>query len=149
MVGRDFAAERETRSSYAWELQVDVGFHMQLGSDPEARLRALKEVVETFAEHFAGKPRLGGAADAALVRFETTTDVFSLEHAVRAGAFPQVQFASAYLERALLRYGDDDLIARVPDLELHGMEWADSYVGLRGARNPLAPGPRDAFRPTA
>ncbi len=58
------------------------------------------------------------------------------EHAVRAGAFPQVQFASAYLERALLRHGSDELIARVPDLERMGMEWADVYIGLRGARNP-------------
>ena len=58
------------------------------------------------------------------------------EHAVRAGAFPQVQFASAYLERALLQYGSEELIARVPDLERAGMEWADTYIGLRGARNP-------------
>lgn len=58
------------------------------------------------------------------------------EHAVRAGAFPQVQFASAYLERALLRHGSGELIARVPDLERMGMEWADVYIGLRGARNP-------------
>src|SRR5215207_1275210 len=41
------------------------------------------------------------------------------EQAVRAGAFPQVQFASAYLERALLMHGSDELIARVPD-ELAG-----------------------------
>ena len=58
------------------------------------------------------------------------------EHAVRAGAFPQVQFSSAYLERALLQYGNEELIARVPDLERNGMEWADTYIGLRGARNP-------------
>src|SRR5215210_7018521 len=58
------------------------------------------------------------------------------EHAVQAGAFPQVQFASAYLERTLLLHGSDDLIARVPDLERVGMEWADVYIGLRGARNP-------------
>jgi aminopeptidase len=58
------------------------------------------------------------------------------EQAVRAGAFPQVQFASAYLERALLLHGSDDLVGRVPDLELQGMEWADVYVGLRGASNP-------------
>ena len=30
------------------------------------------------------------------------------EHAVRAGAFPQVQFTSAYLERALLMHGSDE-----------------------------------------
>jgi aminopeptidase len=58
------------------------------------------------------------------------------EHAVRAGAFPQVQFASAYLERALLQYGSEELIGRVPDLECSGLEWADTYIGLRGARNP-------------
>jgi aminopeptidase len=58
------------------------------------------------------------------------------ERAVRAGAFPQVQFASAYLERALLEFGSDVLVARVPDLEWQGMEWADIYIGLRGARNP-------------
>jgi aminopeptidase len=58
------------------------------------------------------------------------------EQAVRAGAFPQVQFASAYLERALLTHGSDELIDRVPDLERIGMEWADVYIGLRGARNP-------------
>jgi aminopeptidase len=58
------------------------------------------------------------------------------EHAVRAGAFPQVQFTSAYLERALLMHGSDDLIARIPDLERSGMEWADVSISLRGARNP-------------
>ncbi|MGH2617819.1 MAG: aminopeptidase [Thermomicrobiales bacterium] len=58
------------------------------------------------------------------------------EHAVRAGAFPQVQLTSAYFERALLRHGSDELIARVPDLERDGMVWADTYIGLRGARNP-------------
>src|SRR5215210_7381898 len=50
------------------------------------------------------------------------------EHAVRVGAFPQVQFASAYLERALLTYGDEPPIARVPDLERAGMEWANTYI---------------------
>jgi aminopeptidase len=57
------------------------------------------------------------------------------EHAVRAGAFPQVQFTSAYLERALLIHGSDESIARIPDLERSGMEWADVSIGLRGARN--------------
>ena len=58
------------------------------------------------------------------------------ECAVRAGAFPQVQFGSAYLERALLRHGGDDQIGRVPDLERDGLLWADTYVGLRGASDP-------------
>jgi aminopeptidase len=55
--------------------------------------------------------------------------------AVKAGAFPQVQFLSAYLERALMLYGNSDQLEWVPDQEAHGMEWADVYVGLRGARN--------------
>ena len=58
------------------------------------------------------------------------------EEAVRVGAIPQVQFASAYLERALLKHGSDELIGRVPDLERIGVEWADVYIGLRGASNP-------------
>jgi aminopeptidase len=69
-----------------------------------------------------------------LETFPLTLAVY--EHAVQAGAFPQVQFASAYLERALLIHGSDELIARVPDLERGGMEWADVSIGLRGARNP-------------
>ncbi len=69
-----------------------------------------------------------------LEAFPLTLAVY--EHAVQAGAFPQVQFASRYLERALLTFGAEEMIARVPDLERSGMEWADSYVGLRGARNP-------------
>ena len=68
-----------------------------------------------------------------LEAFPLTLAVY--EQAVRAGAFPQVQFASAYLERALLTHGSEELIARVPDLERSGMEWADVYIGLRGARN--------------
>ncbi len=56
--------------------------------------------------------------------------------AVGIGAFPQVQFSSACLERELLRSGRPELVARVPDLEADGMRWADVYIGLRGARNP-------------
>ncbi|HLL50824.1 MAG TPA: aminopeptidase [Thermomicrobiales bacterium] len=81
-----------------------------------------------------------GAGDRLLITMmEPETFPLSLavyEHAVRVGAFPQVQFASAYMERVLLKYGNEELIARVPDLERAGMEWADTYIGLRGARNP-------------
>jgi aminopeptidase len=58
------------------------------------------------------------------------------EAAVKAGAYPHVQFASAYLERALLRHGTQAQLAWVPEPEAQGMAWADVYVGLRGARNP-------------
>lgn len=56
--------------------------------------------------------------------------------AVARGAFPQVQFGSALLEADLMRHGTDELVARPPDLELAGMEWANVYIGLRGFRNP-------------
>jgi len=54
---------------------------------------------------------------------------------VKAGAFPQVQFLSEVLRHSLLRYGNDQQIRWVPEIEAHGMEWADVYFGLRGAHN--------------
>jgi len=56
--------------------------------------------------------------------------------AVKAGALPQVEFQSAYLERDLMLYGSDEQLEWVPEMNAYGMEWADCYVGLRGARNP-------------
>ncbi len=58
------------------------------------------------------------------------------EQAIKAGALPQIQFTSAYLERSLMTFGSADQIDWVPELERYGMEWADAYIGLRGARNP-------------
>jgi aminopeptidase len=57
------------------------------------------------------------------------------EHAVKAGAFVQVQFFSEYLRHSLLRYGAPDQISWVPEVEAFGMDWADVYFGLRGAHN--------------
>jgi aminopeptidase len=62
------------------------------------------------------------------------TGVYS--QAVRAGALPQVEFVSAYLERELMRHGTMEQIEWVPEIQAYGMEWADVYIGLRGARNP-------------
>lgn len=56
--------------------------------------------------------------------------------AVKAGAFPYVEFQSAYLERDLMLYGNQAQLDWVTEMQAHGMEWADVYVGLRGARNP-------------
>jgi aminopeptidase len=56
--------------------------------------------------------------------------------AVRAGAFPYIEFQSAYLERDLMLYGNQSQLDWVTEMQSHGMEWADVYVGLRGARNP-------------
>ena len=55
--------------------------------------------------------------------------------AVRAGALPQVQYLSERLRHALLEHGSDEQLAWVPEIEAYGMEWADIYIGLRGAYN--------------
>ena len=55
--------------------------------------------------------------------------------AVRAGAYPQVQFLSETLRHALLKHGDEEQLRWVPEIEAYGMEWADVYIGLRGAYN--------------
>lgn len=51
---------------------------------------------------------------------------------VRAGAYPQVQFLSEQLRHAFLEFGDEDQLAWVPEIEEHGMHWADVYIALRG-----------------
>lgn len=56
--------------------------------------------------------------------------------AVKVGALPHIEFQSAYLERDLMLCGTVEQLDWVPELQAHGMEWADVYVGLRGARNP-------------
>jgi len=56
--------------------------------------------------------------------------------AVKAGALPHIEFQSAYLERDLMLYGEQDQLEWVPDMMAYGMEWADVYIGLRGASNP-------------
>jgi aminopeptidase len=57
------------------------------------------------------------------------------EAVIRAGGFPQVQFLSEALRHQLLKYGTPDQLSWVPEIEAHGMEWADVYFGLRGASN--------------
>lgn len=56
--------------------------------------------------------------------------------AVKAGALPHVEFQSAYLERDLMLYGNAAQLDWVPEMQAKGMEWADVYIGLRGASNP-------------
>lgn len=55
--------------------------------------------------------------------------------AVKAGAYPQIQLLSETLRRSLLEYGNEDQISWVPEMEMWGMDWADVYIGLRGAHN--------------
>ena len=55
--------------------------------------------------------------------------------AIKAGAYPQIQFLSETLRHSLLKYGNRNQIEWVPEMELWGMDWADVYIGLRGAHN--------------
>jgi aminopeptidase len=57
------------------------------------------------------------------------------EAVVRAGGYPQVQFSSEGLRHLLLKHGTPQQHSWVPEMEAHGMEWADVYIGLRGASN--------------
>lgn len=57
------------------------------------------------------------------------------EAAIRAGAYPQVQFLSEGLRHLVLKHGSPEQLSWVPEIEAHGMEWADVYIGLRGASN--------------
>lgn len=58
------------------------------------------------------------------------------EAVVKAGGLPEVYYSSDWLKRILLRNGSDEQVDWVPEIEAQGMEWADAYIGLRGARNP-------------
>jgi len=57
------------------------------------------------------------------------------EAAIRAGAYPQVQFLSEGLRHLFLKHGTPEQLSWVPEIEAYGMEWADAYIGLRGASN--------------
>jgi aminopeptidase len=57
------------------------------------------------------------------------------EAVIKAGAFPQVQFLSETLRHLVLKYGNAEQLNWLPEIEAHGMEWADVYFGLRGAHN--------------
>jgi aminopeptidase len=56
--------------------------------------------------------------------------------AVKVGAFPHIEFQSAYLERDRMLYSQIEDLDQLPGMQAQGIEWADVYIGLRGARNP-------------
>jgi aminopeptidase len=55
---------------------------------------------------------------------------------VNAGGLPFVEYQSAYFERDLMKLGSREQVDWVCEMQAQGMEWADVYIGLRGARNP-------------
>ena len=97
------------------------------------RWRELADILVNYST----RVRPGEKVQIAMIEVETLPLVQAVyTEVIRAGGFPQVQFASAYLERALMLHGNQEQLDWVPDQEARGMEWADVYIGLRGARNP-------------
>ena len=54
---------------------------------------------------------------------------------IKAGGYAQIQFMSEAIKRQILLHGTPEQIGWVPEIEAYGMEWADCYLGLRGAFN--------------
>ena len=54
---------------------------------------------------------------------------------IKAGGYCQIQYMSEAIKHRILKYGTDEQIGWVPEIEAYGMEWADCYLGLRGAFN--------------
>ncbi len=94
-----------------------------------------KQLGELLVDYSAAV-KAGERVMIAMVEVETLPLVQAVyEACVKAGAFPQVQFLSETLRHALLRYGSEEQLRWVPEIEAYGMEWADVYLGLRGAHN--------------
>ena len=72
----------------------------------------------------------------AMTEVETYPLVLAVyEACVKAGAYPQAQFLSEEFNRLVLKFGSGQQIDWVPEIESMGMQWADVYLGLRGAHN--------------
>lgn len=93
------------------------------------------ELGEILVNHSAEiKP--GERVMIAMTEVETFPLVQGVYRAViKAGGFPQVQFLSERLRHSLMKYGNEEQINWVPEIEAYGMDWADVYIGLRGANN--------------
>jgi len=86
--------------------------------------------------NYSMKVQPGEKVMIAMVEKETYPLMHAIyEASIKVGAYPQVQFLSEELNRLVLKYGDNNLIKRIPEVEAYGMEWADVYFGLRGAHN--------------
>jgi aminopeptidase len=86
--------------------------------------------------NYSMKVQPGERVMIAMVEKETYPLMHAIyEASIKVGAYPQVQFLSEELNRLVLKYGDNNLIKWIPEIEAYGMEWADVYFGLRGAHN--------------
>ena len=87
--------------------------------------------------HYSTGVEPGERVMIAMVELETYPLAHAVyEAAIKAGAYPQVQFLSEALRHSLMKHGGDRQVSWVPEIEAYGMEWADVYFGLRGAHNP-------------
>ena len=69
------------------------------------------------------------------------TDTFPLARAVhasavRAGAVAHIEFQSLLVQRDLMQFGVQEQFVHAHEMQSEGMNWADVYIGLRGASNP-------------
>lgn len=98
----------------------------------DKRWRQLAEILVNYSTGI----KAGERVMIAMKEVETLPLVWAVyEEAVKAGAHVQVQFLSDYLSHSLMRYGSEEQVEWVPEVEAYGMEWADVYIGLRGAHN--------------
>jgi aminopeptidase len=94
-----------------------------------------KQLAEVLV-HYSAEVKAGERIMIVMGELESFPLVHAVyEAAVKAGAFPQVQFVSETLRRSVLKYGSSEQLRWVPEIEAYGMEWADVYFGLRGAHN--------------
>ncbi len=95
-----------------------------------------REVAEVLAR-YSTAVQPGERVMIAMIEMETLPMAQALyEACAKAGAYPQVQFTSEAMRRALLQHGDAAQQNWTPEIEAYGMEWADVYFGLRGAGDP-------------
>lgn len=98
----------------------------------DKRWKQLGEILVNYST----RVRPGEKVMIAMIEIETWPLAHAVyEAAVKAGAYPQIQLKSETLRRSVLEYGNTDQITWVPEIELYGMDWADVYIGLRGAHN--------------
>jgi aminopeptidase len=94
-----------------------------------------KQVGELLV-NYSAEVQSGERVMIAMVELESYPLVSAVyEATIKAGGLPQVQFLSETLRRSVLKYGNEEQIRWVPEIEAYGMEWADVYLGLRGAHN--------------
>jgi aminopeptidase len=86
--------------------------------------------------HYSTAVQPGERVMIAMIEQETLPLAQAVYKAViQAGGFPQIQFLSETLRRSLLTYGNPEQISWIPEMEQWGMDWANVYIGLRGAHN--------------